>query len=156
MELRGLRDDVYRRPLATALERLGIGPGWTCVDVGAGGGDVSVALAEIVLAVEHPAETAARFSVLAGRPVVPDPEGGFQLDLPRGKVRMLPPEAVGQVFPGIGIPCLPFIAGIKVRTDDAARAASVLLAERSVPYRRIPDGILVESVATGGVALLLT
>ena len=48
MELRGLRDDVYRRPLATALERLGIGPGWVCVDVGAGGGDVSVALAEIV------------------------------------------------------------------------------------------------------------
>jgi SAM-dependent methyltransferase len=47
-ELKGLRDDVYRRPLATALERLGVGPGWRCVDVGAGGGDVSVALAEIV------------------------------------------------------------------------------------------------------------
>ena len=46
--MQGLRDDVYRRPLATALERLGIGPGWTCADVGAGGGDVSVALAEIV------------------------------------------------------------------------------------------------------------
>lgn len=43
-----LRDDVYRRPLATALERLGIGPGWRCVDVGAGGGDVTVALAEMV------------------------------------------------------------------------------------------------------------
>ena len=43
-----LRDDVYRRPLATALQRLAIGPGWRCVDVGAGGGDVSVALAEIV------------------------------------------------------------------------------------------------------------
>ncbi len=48
MELRGFRDDVYRRPLATALDRLGIGPGWTCVDVGAGGGDVTIALAEIV------------------------------------------------------------------------------------------------------------
>lgn len=47
-ELKGLRDDVYRRPLATALGRLGIGPGWRCVDVGAGGGDVSVALAEVV------------------------------------------------------------------------------------------------------------
>ena len=47
-ELRGLRDDVYRRPLATALDRLGIGPGWRCVDVGAGGGNVSVALAEVV------------------------------------------------------------------------------------------------------------
>ena len=44
-ELIGLRDDVYRRPLATALERLGLEAGWTCVDVGAGGGDVSVALA---------------------------------------------------------------------------------------------------------------
>jgi SAM-dependent methyltransferase len=43
-----LRDDVYRRPLATALDRLGVGPGWRCVDVGAGGGDVSVALAEMV------------------------------------------------------------------------------------------------------------
>ncbi|MGP0029096.1 MAG: class I SAM-dependent methyltransferase [Acidimicrobiales bacterium] len=47
-ELKGLRDDVYRRPLATALARLGLGPGWCCVDVGAGGGDVSVALAEMV------------------------------------------------------------------------------------------------------------
>lgn len=46
--MRGLRDDVYRRPLATALERLGVGPGWRCVDVGAGGGDVSVALGEVV------------------------------------------------------------------------------------------------------------
>jgi len=46
--LRSLRDDVYRRPLAVALDRLGISQGWKCVDVGAGGGDVSVALAEIV------------------------------------------------------------------------------------------------------------
>lgn len=44
----GLRNDVYRRPLATALDRLGLREGWRCVDVGAGGGDVSVALAEIV------------------------------------------------------------------------------------------------------------
>lgn len=43
-----LRDDVYRRPLVTATERLGISSGWKCVDVGAGGGDVSVALGKIV------------------------------------------------------------------------------------------------------------
>ena len=47
-ELKGLRDDVYRRPLETALDRLGLGAGWRCVDVGAGGGDVTVALAEMV------------------------------------------------------------------------------------------------------------
>ncbi len=44
----GLRNDVYRRPLATALERLGLEEGWRCVDVGAGGGDVTVALADLV------------------------------------------------------------------------------------------------------------
>ncbi len=44
----GLRNDVYRRPLATALDRLGLQEGWRCVDVGAGGGDVTVALAELV------------------------------------------------------------------------------------------------------------
>jgi SAM-dependent methyltransferase len=44
----GLRNDVYRRPLSTALERLGLGQGWRCADVGAGQGDVTVALAELV------------------------------------------------------------------------------------------------------------
>jgi SAM-dependent methyltransferase len=43
-----LRNDVYRRPLATALDRLGLSAGWRCADVGAGGGDVSVALARMV------------------------------------------------------------------------------------------------------------
>src|SRR5580698_1175432 len=43
-----LRNDVSRRPLVTALDRLGLREGWTCADVGAGGGDVSVALARIV------------------------------------------------------------------------------------------------------------
>jgi SAM-dependent methyltransferase len=47
-DLRGLRDDVYRRPLFTALERLGVGEGWRCADVGAGAGDVAVELGQMV------------------------------------------------------------------------------------------------------------
>jgi SAM-dependent methyltransferase len=47
-ELRYLRDDVYRRPLGTALERLGVGAGWRCADVGAGSGDVAIELAHRV------------------------------------------------------------------------------------------------------------
>jgi SAM-dependent methyltransferase len=43
-----LRDDVYRRPLATALARLGVAAGWRVADVGAGAGDVAVALAGVV------------------------------------------------------------------------------------------------------------
>ena len=71
----GLRDDVYRRPLVTALDRIDLAEGWTCVDVGAGGGEVSVALAEVVgasgrifsvdndpLARDEVAERAAKFA----------------------------------------------------------------------------------------------
>jgi SAM-dependent methyltransferase len=43
-----LRNDLYRRPLETALFRLGLSRGWTCADIGAGSGDVSVALAAMV------------------------------------------------------------------------------------------------------------
>ena len=48
MDELGLRNDIYRRPLATALERVGLGAGWHCVDLGTGAGDVSVALAGLV------------------------------------------------------------------------------------------------------------
>ncbi len=44
-DLYELRDDVYRRPLITAVQRIGLGPGWKVADLGAGNGDVSVALA---------------------------------------------------------------------------------------------------------------
>ncbi len=66
--------------------------------------NAAVALEEVVLAVPDPAETAARFSRLAGLPVVPDPAGGFALPMERGRVRMLPPEAVGAVYPGVAAP----------------------------------------------------
>ena len=54
----------------------------------------AVALEEVVLAVAEPAVTAARLSRLAGRPVVPDAACGYALDLPRGRVRMLPRRCV--------------------------------------------------------------
>ena len=43
----------------------------------------AMALAEVVVAVGDPAESASRFSRLVGCAVVPDPAGGFALDLPR-------------------------------------------------------------------------
>ena len=88
----GLRNDVYRRPLATALNRLGLSEGWRCVDVGAGGGDVTVALAEVVgrdgrvyavdsdpRARDAVAEAAA---ALAGSQVVAITQSGEELLLP--------------------------------------------------------------------------
>src|SRR6185437_13308531 len=99
-----------------------------------------------------PAEAAARFSRLAGRPVVPDPAGGFALPLPRGPVRLLPPDALGAVLPGAAIPSLPFIAGIAVRTDDPEQTAR-LLAQRGVPHVRLGDDVLVDADQGAGTAI---
>ena len=112
----------------------------------------AVALEEVVIAVEQAAEAAARFSRLAGRPVVPDPVAGFALPLPHGTVRLLPPDALGAVFPGAAIPTLPFIAGITLRTDDMA-ATTRLLAERGVPHERLADGALVSADRSAGAAI---
>lgn len=86
----------------------------------------AAALEEIVIAAEPPAELAALLSRLAGRPVLPDPAGGFALALPVGRVRVLPPEGLGGVFPGVAIPALPFVAGVVVRTGDGNRAVTAL------------------------------
>ena len=112
----------------------------------------AVGLEEVVIAVEQPAEAAARFSRLAGRPVVPDPVGGFTLPLPRGSVRLLPAEALGEVLPGAVVPCLPYIAGIVVRTDDL-NATSQLLGERGVPHERCEGGVLVGADQAAGAAV---
>ena len=87
-----LRNDVYRRPLATALDRLGLREGWRCVDVGAGGGDVTVALARVVgrdgrvYAVDaDPArrdEVATAAALVAGAQVIALTQAGEELTLP--------------------------------------------------------------------------
>ncbi len=113
----------------------------------------AVALEEVVLAVAAPAESAARLSLLAGRPVTPDPAGGYALAMPQGRVRVLPPDALTTVFPGAAIPSLPFIAGFSVRTGDGNAAVARLLGERGIPHRAAPDGVLVDSAVAGGANL---
>ena len=110
----------------------------------------AVALAEVTIASAAPAETAARFSRLAGLPVTPDPAGGFALALPRGRVRTLPPEAL----PGTTIPSLPFIAGIAVTTDDNNAAIKRILADNAIPHQTLPAGVLVSPSSAGGAAIL--
>jgi hypothetical protein len=113
-----------------------------------------IGLEEVVLAVADPAETASRFSSLAGRPVLPDPASGFALELSPGRVRMLPEAALPAVLPGISVPCLPFIAGMVVATADGNRAVSALLAERRLLHRAIQRGVLVTPEVAGGAAVL--
>jgi hypothetical protein len=104
----------------------------------------AVALAEVVIAVGEPAETAARFSRLVGCPVVPDPAGGLGLELPRGRVRLL---ADPDIAP------LPRITGLTVQTADRNEALGRLLGERGVAHHRHGDALLVDMGEAGGVDL---
>jgi hypothetical protein len=108
------------------------------------------ALEEVVLAVAEPAATVAWLSRLAGRPVVEDAAGGYVLDQPRGRVRILPPGALGAVFPDVAVPVLPWIAGITLSTDDANAALRHWLRDRAIPFRAAGDALLVQA---GGVTL---
>lgn len=114
----------------------------------------AIALEEVVMAVPEPAETAARVSRLAGLPVLPDPAGGFVMPMGRGRVRMLPPGAIGSVYPGVVAPAVPAIVGMTVSTSDRCAALRTLLA--GVVHRPAADGVLVLPEAAGGAALLFT
>jgi hypothetical protein len=105
----------------------------------------AAALEDVVLAVAEPAETAARFSRLIGCVVIPDPAGGFALDLARGRVRLLPPDA--------DVSTVPRIAGLSVRTSDRNAAIGRLLVERGIPHRARDDALIVHAAAAGGVVV---
>ena len=116
--------------------------------------NAAIALEEVVVAAPDPAETAARVSRLAGVPVVPDPVGGFALKMQRGQVRMLPPEAIGAVYPGVKPPAVPAIVGMTVATADRCAALRPLLA--GVLHHVTEHGVLVLPQDAGGAALLFT
>jgi Glyoxalase-like domain len=105
----------------------------------------AVALAEVVIVVDDPAETAARFSRLVGCPVVPDPLGGLALDLPQGRVRVVSDLSLPSVVPRIH--------GIAVRTNDGNAAIRRLLGQHRIAHRGVGDTLSIDAVDTGGVTL---
>ncbi len=121
------------------------------------------ALVALIMASAAPAETAARFSRLMGLPFLPDPAGGFQIRLPGGAgvagpqapaietlVRILEPDALPTVLPGIEAPTLPFMAGMVIRTDDGNAAVRGM----ALPLVAVPDGLMVPPSLAGGAALV--
>ena len=94
----------------------------------------AVALDEVVLVTSDPATTAAWYSRLAGRPVVPDLAGGYALTLTRGRIRMLPPG----IFDAPSLHC---IAVLTLRTGDGTVAIRRLLDARGTAYTVADDSI---------------
>jgi hypothetical protein len=112
----------------------------------------AVALEEVVLAVENPAESAARFSLLAGRSAVADAAGGFALNFEHSRLRLLPAEALHAELPEVKIGSLPLIAAITLRTDDGASAIRRLA--QGIAHREAPGGLVIAPEAAGGAAII--
>jgi hypothetical protein len=111
----------------------------------------AVALEAAIVVSDDPAPSAERLSRLAGRPVVPDPLGGFALPLGRGAVRVLPPEALPAALPGaVAPPDLPCVVGAVVRVGDDGTAIRTLLGSEA---REAQGGVLAEA---GGGWVLFT
>jgi hypothetical protein len=113
----------------------------------------AVALEAAILVVDSPADTAARLSRLTGGVLEPDPAGGLTLPFRQGRLRILPPDALDAVLPGVAAPVLPFIAGFMLRTDDGNAAARRILA--GIGTREVPGGgLMVPPGLAGGTALV--
>ncbi len=112
-------------------------------------------LREAIVASDRPAESAARLSRLAGLPLEPDPAGGYALSLPAGRVRILPPDAVAALLPGVEAPALPAIVGIVLGAADlgATRRHLGHLPLREAPLTAKSGGVMVPPSHAGGVAL---
>jgi hypothetical protein len=123
------------------------------------------ALESAILVSAEPAETTARLARLAGLPAEPDPLAGFRLRLPgapgaagprspqlKTRIRVLPPEALPRLLPGVEAPALPFMAGMVIRTRDGGSAARAVLA--GLPTRAAPDGLMVPPEHAGGAAVV--
>ncbi len=123
------------------------------------------ALTTAILCVADPAETTARLSRLSGLAAQPDPAGGFFVSLPGAdaaagpfsrrmetRVRVLPPDGLPRVLPGVVPPTLPFMAGLVIRTEDRCESARRLLS--GLDLVEAPDGMMVPPSAAGGAAVV--
>ncbi len=92
-------------------------------------------LAGVEVVVPDPAASAAWFSRLAGRPVVPDPSGGYALPMDGATLRLLPADG------GFDGP-LPWIRTLRLTTDDDNDALLRLLTDRDIPHQRDGAGVI--------------
>ncbi len=100
----------------------------------------AAALLDVVIAEADVAEAAARFQRFLGRRADFD-RFGQSVMLDRGRVQLVSPTMLNQLFPGLEIPALPFICsyGVAVRSLDEVVAC---LATGGISFDRRPDCVI--------------
>lgn len=112
----------------------------------------AVSLDETILVSADPAEAAVRLGRLAGC----EPVGagrGFVIPLGSGRLTVVSAAEAAMRLPGLAVPCLPFMAGLVIGTEDGARAIAEIAGHRA---RATDEGVLVPAEAAGGASLLFT
>ena len=100
-------------------------------------------------------EAAARYARFAGRPAVPSKDGIRRIALDRGTIAVCGEAACRAALPGIGIPDLPFMAAVAIRSADIA-ATRAFLAARDVRFLADEgDRIVVDPREMAGAALVV-
>ncbi|MDA0241356.1 MAG: VOC family protein [Proteobacteria bacterium] len=112
------------------------------------------ALAGVLLCVDDPAGTAARYECFTGRPS----EGGEDyrvIALDRGRIGFASPLRAAVLLPGVDVPTTPFIAAVAFQADDPDVLRKLCEAE-GIPLLPAEDGtVRVHPSATGGAALVI-
>lgn len=111
------------------------------------------ALVDTILCVADPDESARRFARLTG--VAPiRAAGGWRLQFAHSALTLVAPDHLATILPAAVIPCLPFIAGYVVATDDGNNAAATMLTRNDIEFTRRRDDLIVPAHAAGGATLV--
>ena len=112
-------------------------------------------LSGILVCTADPDEAAARYARFAGRPAVEGRDGIRRIALDRGAIAICGEDACRAALAGIGIPDLPFMAAVAIRSADMA-ATRAFLAARGVSLLADERGrIVVDPREMAGAALVV-
>lgn len=110
----------------------------------------AVRLDRLVICVADLDEAAGRFARLLGAP--PRVAAGLtSFRLGDDLLSLVVPGMLGSIFPGVAPPSLPFIAGVRLLTDDRAHAIRAIAGDRA---RAVDDAVMIPPEHAGGCALL--
>jgi hypothetical protein len=112
------------------------------------------ALAGVLLCVDDPAATSARYERFTGRAA--EGTGEYRvIALDRGRLGFTSPSQLADLLPGIEVPTTPFIAAVALQADNPATVRSLCESEGIVCLPADDGTVRIHPSAAGGAALVI-
>ncbi len=115
-------------------------------------------ITEVVLVADRPSDLLPYYAGLVAPNAVHGKGERLLVETPRGRIVVLPPEALADRYAGIEVPVLsprPYIAGLQIRCDDLATVAACLT-QGGIQHSRADGWIRVAPGAAFGAAVEFT